>query len=170
MTIHAFIFCFAFVFMLSLKPRPFVQSRPSICKRPDSYSCFFFFFWRCRFFRVFFCIISAFSSYVWRVRRAFFPYEWCLSTLWPRAGFFTSAYYVRIQSIKNILSEALPVFQNLNYNLQRRRSAYLQSMDFQREPQSKHHLYFLIVFFLPLDQPVPNPTHIANAHPDPHPS
>ena len=26
-------------------------------------------------------------------------------------------------------------------------SAYLQSMDFQREPQSKHHLYFLDCFF-----------------------
>ena len=26
-------------------------------------------------------------------------------------------------------------------------SAYLQSMDFQREPQSKHHLYFFDCFF-----------------------
>ena len=34
-------------------------------------------------------------------------------------------------------------------------SAYLQSMDFQREPQSKHHLYFLDCFFLPLGQPDP---------------
>ena len=47
-------------------------------------------------------------------------------------------------------------------------SAYLQSMDFQREPQSKHHLHFLDCFFLPLGQPDPtrpNPTHIANANP-----
>ena len=36
--------------------------------------------------------------FVWRVHRAFFPSEWCFSTLWPRAGFLTSA-YVRIQSI-----------------------------------------------------------------------
>ena len=32
------------------------------CRRPDSHTCFFF-FWRCRFFRVFFCIIPAFSLY-----------------------------------------------------------------------------------------------------------
>ena len=34
-------------------------------------------------------------------------------------------------------------------------SAYLQSMDFQRKPQSKHHLYFLDCFFLPHGQPDP---------------
>ena len=49
-------------------------------------------------------------------------------------------------------------------------SAYLQSMDFQREPQSKHHLYFLDCFFFTSWPTRPNPTHIANANPDPHPS
>ena len=49
-------------------------------------------------------------------------------------------------------------------------SAYLQSMDFQREPQSKHHLYFLDHYFFTSWPTRPNPTHIANANPDPHPS
>ena len=47
-------------------------------------------------------------------------------------------------------------------------SAYLQSMDFQREPQSKHHLYFLDCFLFTSSPTRPNPTHIANANPDPH--
>ena len=47
---------------------------------------------------------------------------------------------------------------------------YLQSMDFQREPQSKHHLYFLDCFLFTSWPTRPNPTHIANANPDPHPS
>ena len=34
-------------------------------------------------------------------------------------------------------------------------SAYLQSMDFQREQQSKHHLYFLDCFCLSFGQPDP---------------
>ena len=33
-------------------------------------------------------------------RRTLFPSGWFFSTLSPRAGFFASAYYVRIQSIK----------------------------------------------------------------------
>ena len=49
-------------------------------------------------------------------------------------------------------------------------SAYLQSMDFQREPQSKRHLYFLDCFFFTSWPTRPNPTHIAHANPDPHPS
>ena len=49
-------------------------------------------------------------------------------------------------------------------------SAYLQSMDFQKEPQSKHHLYFLDCFFFTSWPTRPNPTHIANANPNPHPS
>ena len=49
-------------------------------------------------------------------------------------------------------------------------SAYLQSMDFQREPQSKHHLYFLDCFFFTSWPTRPNPTHIANANPTPTPA
>ena len=37
-------------------------------------------------------------------------------------------------------------------------SAYLQSMDFQREPQSKHHLNFLDCFFFTSWPTRPNPT------------
>ena len=36
---------------------------------------------------------------VWRIRRTFFPSEWCFSISCPRAGLFISAYYVRVQSI-----------------------------------------------------------------------
>ena len=52
------LFCFAFVFMLSLKPRPFVQSF-------DMQARFFLlpllFVWGCRFFRVFFLFFAPFS-------------------------------------------------------------------------------------------------------------
>ena len=44
-----------------------------------SFFFFLLFLWRCRFFRVFFWIISAF--FVWRVRRTFFPSKWCFFTL-----------------------------------------------------------------------------------------
>ena len=77
------LFCFVFVSMLSLKPQPFVQSSFE-CRRPGSHTCFYF--WRCRFFRVFLvpfplslCMES--TSYVLSFRMVF-------STLWPRAGFF----------------------------------------------------------------------------------
>ena len=73
-----FLICFAsfFVSMLSLKPRPFVQS--SFDMRSDRHTCFFLFFpflfiWRCRFLRVFFCTISAFSLYGEYVVRFFLP-------------------------------------------------------------------------------------------------
>ena len=35
------LFCFVSIFMLWLKPRPFVQSSFDICRRPDSHTCFF---------------------------------------------------------------------------------------------------------------------------------
>ena len=65
-----------------------------------THTCFFLFS---------FCLLGdiAFSElllyhcrflFVWRVRRTFFPSEWCFSPLRPRAGFFTSADF-RIQSI-----------------------------------------------------------------------
>ena len=68
-------FCFDFVSMLSLKPRSFVQSAP-ICRRPDSQTCFFLFFFvyvgDVAFFE-YFCTISAFSLYGEYVVRSFFP-------------------------------------------------------------------------------------------------
>ena len=51
------LFCFVFVFMLSLKPRPFVQSSFDMqAPRQPHVFCFVFllFIWRYRFFRVFF--------------------------------------------------------------------------------------------------------------------
>ena len=45
-----------------------------------------------------YCLYHCRFLFQWRVRRTFFPSGWCISTLWPRAGFFRSA-YVRIQSI-----------------------------------------------------------------------
>ena len=50
--------------------------------------------------------VSLFPSYLYhyrfllvsRVRRTFFTSGWCFTTLWPRAGFLTSASYERIQS------------------------------------------------------------------------
>ena len=47
------LFCFVFVFMISLKPRPFVQSTFDTCKCPDSHKCFFFL-----------CVDVAFSDFV----------------------------------------------------------------------------------------------------------
>ena len=49
------LFCFVFVFMLSLKPRPFVQSSFDMQAPRQPYV---FFFLRCRFFRVFFVPFS----------------------------------------------------------------------------------------------------------------
>ena len=67
--------------------------------------------------RFFFFEVSLFPSivlyhfcfiFVRRVRRTFFPPEWCFSTLWPPARFFTSA-YVRIQSINQSTPHLLNV-------------------------------------------------------------
>ena len=93
------LFCFVFVFMLPLKPRPFVLRHacaPTATRRylSNCLSLFLLFFLgRCRFFRVFFLPLSfslcmESTSYV-------SPSGWCFSILRPRAGFLTSA-YVRI--------------------------------------------------------------------------
>ena len=50
-------------------------SRPSICRRPDRHTCFFFFFWRCRFFRVFFVPFPLSLCMESTVRRTLFPFE-----------------------------------------------------------------------------------------------
>ena len=97
------LFCFVFVFMLSLKPRPFVKSFFDIMQVPRwpyLFLLLFFLFviWRCPLFRVCFCTIAVFSLYGEYVVR--FPFGWCFCTLRPRAGFFTQA-YVRIQPIKS---------------------------------------------------------------------
>ena len=100
--------CFAFlrfVFMLSLKPRPFVQSSFDM-QAPRYYTCFFIFLfflfiWRCHFLRVIFLHHCRFFV-VWRIRRTLFPSKLCSSAFRPRAGFSTSTYYVRVQSIKII--------------------------------------------------------------------
>ena len=78
-------------FLLSLKPRPIVQSlyvlryacAPTAqlsnnCLRPFSF--LFLLRWRCRFFRVFLYHYYRFL-FVWRVRRTCFPFGWCFSTL-----------------------------------------------------------------------------------------
>ena len=62
--------------------------------------CFLFLFFSL--FPSFFFIISAFSLYGEYVVRSFLP-DGIFSTLRPRAGFFTTAYYVRIQSINQIV-------------------------------------------------------------------
>ena len=65
-------FGFIFVFLFSLKPRPFVQMFFVLryaCYRPDSHTTcfflfsFFLFLWRCRLFRVFFVPVPFFSLY-----------------------------------------------------------------------------------------------------------
>ena len=83
-----FSFCFAsfLVFMLSLKPRPFVQGS-SICRRPDSRTCFFIFslclFGEIAFSDLFIYLFLYHCCFllVWRVRRTFFPSGWCFFTL-----------------------------------------------------------------------------------------
>ena len=67
------LFCFVFVFMLSLKPWPFVQSlfvlRSSICMVPEGHTRFFlflffsFFFFRGVSFSEYFCTVTVFSVY-----------------------------------------------------------------------------------------------------------
>ena len=44
MVLFFVLFCFVFVFMISLKPRPFVKSFFDRHMRPDSQTCFFFLF------------------------------------------------------------------------------------------------------------------------------
>ena len=108
----SFLFCFVFVFLLSLKPRFLVQSffvlryecaptaTRSYLTRSESFFVFFVFF-VCFFSGdVAFCeyfTISVLSLYKESTRTSygFFP---CFSTLWPRAGLLTSAYVI-IQAI-----------------------------------------------------------------------
>ena len=62
----------------------------------------FFFFWDDVAFSEYFFVPFPLSLCMdYRVRRTFFPSEWSFSTLWPRAGFLTSA-DVRIQSNQSI--------------------------------------------------------------------
>ena len=70
------LFCFVFIFMLSLKSRPFVQFS-STCRRPDSHTCFFFPFvyFEMSLFPSVICTIAAFSLYGEYVVR--FPSGWC---------------------------------------------------------------------------------------------
>ena len=93
------LFCFVFVFILSLKPRPFVQSSfdillllfvvvvccccllllflTIICRRPNSHTCFFIFcftvYSEMSFFPSIFCTIAAFSLCEEYVVRPFLP-------------------------------------------------------------------------------------------------
>ena len=68
-------FCFVFVFMLSLKPWPFVQS--SFDMAPDSHACFFllfpFVYLEVSLFPSIFCTIAVFSLYGEYVVRSFLP-------------------------------------------------------------------------------------------------
>ena len=85
LVLRLFYFASFFVSMLSLKPRPLVQSSFDIyagVPRSDSHTCFFGFFflsflfiWRCRFFRVFFPLSPCMDC---RLRCTFFPSGWCV--------------------------------------------------------------------------------------------
>ena len=75
LVLHLFCFASFLVPMLSLKPRPFVQSSFDMQAGVPIATLFFFFF--CRFFRVFFLCHFRFFLFVWRVRRTFFPSGWC---------------------------------------------------------------------------------------------
>ena len=136
------LFCFVSFsfFLLSLKPRPFVQSffvlryacaptatRSYHCLRPFSFLFLPFFFsllWRRRFFRIF--LYHYRFMFVWRVRRTFFPSGWCFSTLWPRAGFLVPAYVI-IQLIKKngVLSIACYVSSAARARANRSSTKYL---------------------------------------------
>ena len=94
------LFCFAVVFMISLKPRPFVQSSFDM-QAPIATRVFSFILlviWRCRFFRVFFvplpfslCMES--TSYVLSFRMVFF---YLVTTGWI---FYIISLLCEIQSI-----------------------------------------------------------------------
>ena len=98
------LFWFVFVFMLSLKPRPFVQS--SFDMQAPLYPQVKFFF--VSFFSLFGDV--AFSGYF--LYHYLLPLSLCMEstrTFLPRAGFLTSAFYVRIQSINEIILASSPV-------------------------------------------------------------
>ena len=93
-----FLRCYVCFVILSLKPRPFVQSFFDM-RAPRQPHVFLLVFPFCFFVYVAFsehlCTIAVFL-FVWRVRRTYFPSGWCFSN--HGLDFFTSA-YVRIQSI-----------------------------------------------------------------------
>ena len=84
--------CFVFVFLLSLKLRPLVQSffafryactLTTTARSRLTTVCVlfsFWFLWRYRFFR-YFCTITVFIFVLLKVRRTFPPSGWCFSTL-----------------------------------------------------------------------------------------
>ena len=94
------LFCFVFVFMIYLQPRPFVQSFFDIQapRQPHVFLSFFLLFiWRCRFFRVFFVpfplsLCMERMSYILSFRRMFF---YLVTTGWI---FYIT--YVRIKKLK----------------------------------------------------------------------
>ena len=110
------LFSFVFVFLLSLKPRPFVQSlRSSICMRPQPHAVtlnkslcpflfvslrsFFFFFGDVAF-SEYFCTITVYSSLSMESRSYVFPFRMMFFYLVTTGWILDiSAYYVRIQSI-----------------------------------------------------------------------
>ena len=82
--LRLFLFCFVFVFMRSLKPRPFVQSSFDMQAPRYSHPCFFIFFLETSLFTSIFFVFILFPLSLcmdFRVRRTFFPSEWCFSTL-----------------------------------------------------------------------------------------
>ena len=101
-----FCFVFVFVFLLSLKPPPFVQSlfvisyacAPKATRSYRTTVCVFFFFFDMPLFPSIFVPFISVFSFLWTVRRTPSPSGGCFSTLWPRAGFFTST-FEGIQSI-----------------------------------------------------------------------
>ena len=114
--------------MLSLKPRPFVQSSfvlRNACIPTATRASFFFLFFSP--FSFFFWKVSLFPSinvplpfylYMERVHRTFSPSGWCFPTLWPRAGFFTSsAYYLIIRSINQSNNDRLILLICLKENI-----------------------------------------------------
>ena len=98
-----FLWCHVCFVLLRFRLYAFVEAAalrsiyPSICRRPDSHTCFFFPFvyLEMPLFLSIFCTIAAFSLYgeYGSTSRTFFPSEW--------SGFSTTA-YVRIQSINQV--------------------------------------------------------------------
>ena len=74
------LFCFVFVFILSLKPRHSFN-RPSICRRPDSRTCFFFFFGD-----------AAFSEYF--LHQFYFPLSICMESTSYVLSFLIMFFYL----------------------------------------------------------------------------
>ena len=90
---------FIFIFLLSLKPGPSVQS----------FFVFFLFHWRCGFFRVFlynyrFSLCMESTSYVFPLRMVFF---YLVTTGWI---FLHQSAYVRIQSINQSINQCSKSF------------------------------------------------------------